>query len=226
MTFTIGRTQEHFMVWRKDLESKIPGRLTKELNKYGMGSVLIFGCGRSPFAEVFATCYPNAQITAYDADEMKIQDRKRYSNCFHNRENKVNYTSERPFQEFDTVIAFASMHENPEEIADEIVDFMRQGSSVGVLDYDMKGISREDFFVKWGHNMHEKRERADLGDKETHRLHTSFGLEDCVRIMQERSIIKFMAEGDILNGYGRPFQLENGETKEPTKHFLYAGMLL
>jgi len=204
---------------KEQFEITIPGKLIKELNKQNLGSMLIFGCGESPLAELLSLCYQNVKITAYDVDKKKIQNRKSTNIiAYPNNIGEVNYVVEKPSQKFDAVIGLAVMHENPEEIADEIIGFMKQTGLVGIIDYDMKGISSEDFLLRWGHSVYERREKEKLGDELTHTLHTRFGLEDCIRIMQQRGINQLISEGNIRNN---KFSKSLGHTK----HFIYGGKI-
>ena len=189
----------------------IPGRLISAMQP--LGKCLVFGCGHSHLPHIVACLWKDAQVTAYDTDHQKIAEKQHSMRQLHPWPRNLDYTAEQPAQKFDTVLATNVLHENPAQLIDESMTFLIAGGMIGVMDYDMKGMPREDFFQRWVTTF-EEQERKDLGDDRCYAMHTAFGLDDCITQMELRQVTMITANG----GLQRERWPEKG-----TSHFIYAG---
>ncbi len=130
--------------------------------------------------------------------------------------DRVNFTSVKPAEKFDVVVSTAVFHENPEKILDEMFSLTNPGGLIGIIDYDMRGLPRAEFFNLWA-GLSEKQERIRLGDEEVYREHTSFGLSDCLRLIGERANPILVA--------GRE-QTKNWSRDGKSKYFMYVGQTI
>ena len=193
------------------IKGTIPGYFLDELStRAGVQRILVFGCGISYLPDLIAQYYREAQITAYDTNRAKIELNKKSILL----QKRVHYTTDRPSEKFDTVIAHAVLHENPELLTRAAVEFLKQGGHIGVMDYDMKGMKKDEFFSKWGNQSQERAERRRLGDDESYRMHTSFGLAECVKLMDTQGIEEVFSLGSLTGGTG---------VIKTTTHFIYIG---
>ena len=198
----------------------ISNRLVRAIQSTKPVDILVFGCGMSPLPRLLTYQFPTLNVLGYDYNRDKIQNAIAYAERFQHlllqRNVEVlipSFTSQRPNREFDVVTAVSAVHENPEEMIREMVELTAPSGTIAVLDYDMKGMPADDFFSRWGLTYLERIELEAIGRQEAHRLHTSFGLEDCVSIMQKNHVKMRYTEGRTEAIFGEP----------PTLHFLYVG---
>ena len=198
---------------REEFESFIPGRLLKNIDPSRVAQILEFGCGESSSPFVSARYFPDAQVTAYDTDKTKI-DRMINKQIVRDLE-LVRYTSQKPVELFDAVFAFSILHHNPEQLIDEALGFLSENGYIAIIDYDMKNISQNEFFQRWGHVDVEYQEKQSLGTEKAYQMHTSLGLEDYLNLLRERNVKPIFYEGGLeaLFSYGAL----------PGKHFVCLG---
>ena len=156
--------------------------------------------------------FEGSSVLGYDHNPDKIKtitDKKRR---YPGRADYARYTCNKPQDKFDAVIAHAVLHHNPEQTTREVFGLTKQGGIVAVLDYDLQGLSEKEFLRIWGTNRGEIIELATLGNQETYRMHTSFGLEQCRTMMEQLGMTTLHAQGNILAHF-----------RTPTKHFIYIG---
>ncbi|MBU1975938.1 MAG: class I SAM-dependent methyltransferase [Nanoarchaeota archaeon] len=220
--------------WAEEMHT-IPTRTFKRLDELrgNIGTALVFGCGNSGFTRLVQRAFLEANVVGYDIDEDKIDHcngyarlgvdlRARFGRHIYRKENPIHiklegiqYTSERPDSKFDVVLALAVLHEMPEHLADDALSFLNKQGHMVVIDYDMKDMPWDDFFDCWGYSRAERAEEQSIGEQAAYDLHTQFGLEDCIAIMQQRNMRTVHAEPKIDSRYiGGP---------KPTQHFLYIG---
>ncbi len=210
------------------IEGLIPGLVLKELDNYDpINNALVFGSGDSFFPVMVNRYLGNTQVTAYDKNQEKIQSIKERSNAIGAIIEKTSskrfdeyfdviFTHTKPSFVFDFVFALAVLHENPNELIDEALSFLRLRGFIGVVDYDMKSMSYDEFYQRWGYIRIEQRERELLGDLESYRMHTSFGLDDCIQIMRNKGVDCLFSRAGLKSQNWSRAPL-------PTKHFVYLG---
>ena len=205
---------------KKDLaETCIPGKFLFEIEKiipksseypFILSKILVFGTGNGRLTSFTSNYFPLATVIGYDLDREKIQSIE------NNRLplDIAEYTCKKPNPDFDIILAHAVLHHQPEKLTTEALSFLPEGI-IGVMDYDMAGLSREDFFSRWT-NIDEEAERTKFGDDKTYRLHTSFGLEECVNLMKSKGVSPVFTLGNLNS--------QSTKDKKPTKHFIYIGI--
>ena len=172
------------------------------------GNILFFGCGLSHLPLLTANRFSRMNVIGYDTNHEKIEA----MNMAPLQNPRVNYTSNSPNSLFEIVIAHNVLHANPEQLTEEALSYLKHGGFIGILDYDMKGIGREDFFNRWGNSGEERKEQTVLGDDKTYEIHTRFDLQTCINISERRGIKTKIAKGKMTS-----------VGLVPTHHFIYIG---
>ncbi len=189
----------------------IPGNLLASLsNGRSLGDTLVFGCGTSNLPSTIREHNPNTpNIVAYDHDPEKIAKCKKLY-----KDNKVLYIDKKIPILYNTIIAHAVLHENPNAISKEINSMLSKGGHLGIIDYDMKGMKMDEFLIRWT-GFEEKEELKRLGNEACYRMHTKFGLDDCIKLLEKKGITQFLSHGKL------PTMIN---PEESTKWFFYHGI--
>lgn len=188
----------------------IPRELHRRIKTYTTPeSILVLGPGLDMYPYLVAREFKLRKVIAYDRNEKII----------HQMENKyypfVEYTSKMPSKKFDLVISLATFHENPEITTSDIASLTKPGGHIGIIDYDMHNFTIKEFFESFGYISTEYNEMLKLEKDYLFELHTSFGLEDCIRLMHKQQVKHLDSIGKISSFFYQGFI--------PTKHFLYIG---
>ena len=167
--------------------------------------VLTFGCGKDLTTEAINSAYflflsntiegINPEIVGYDKDTNAIEHQKRTSN------SRITYTAERPERTFDHVMCISVLHHGLEEILPDALDLVKPRGLFCVIDYDCKGIEKENFRKLWTAPQ-EKRELEELGEEECHRMHTALGLRDYILALEAAGLETLFAEGELISMMG------------------------
>tara|TARA_Y100000034_G_scaffold124635_1_gene173076 strand:+ start:121 stop:756 length:636 start_codon:yes stop_codon:yes gene_type:complete len=178
-------------------DNSVTGKTLHEIAQHrDIREALVFGCGTDDLPIFLSRWYPQVQVTAYDIDNAKILQAAEKAREFSNN-GSLTHTSQRPTSQFNVVLVNHVLHHGPEELSEEAISFIKPQGLIGVIDYDMKGYDRNRFFDCWGQILDEKKELAIIGHEEAHRIHTFFGLEECVKLMEEKDIKPVIYEGKI-----------------------------
>lgn len=176
-------------------------------------NVLVFGCGTDSLPIFIRRFCPDTKVTAYDIDAAKIAKSKQQAASLGIDELLI-HTYERPAVQFEVVLASHVLHHGPVELATEALSFVMPDGLIGIIDYDMKGYSKKDFLVRWGRIKDERTELEKIGHDESFRIHTSFSLDDCYKLMQTAGVMPLNYQGNLAGISGRNL---------PTIHFYYVG---
>lgn len=202
-----------------DEEKIIPDILLEEAVKQTIPKeILVFGCGFDLFPfYIQKKFFENSLVVGYDIDKNKIQSMKKRKKI---RESlgldyNIEFTTKKPTNKFELVLALAVIHENPEEIISEISNLTKPKGYIGLIDYDMKNMAKKDFFSRWGHLLSEIKELEQIGANRAHHIHTQFGLDDCIQTSQKQGFEMIFQKGNLHS------LLYSGI--QPTKHFVYLG---
>lgn len=197
----------------------IPQILLNEISRYSAPSdLLIFGGGISCFPFYACRLLQGIHTTVYDKNSYKMrvmQESKQFRKLTLGVDYNVTFVTGKPDCQFDVVLSLAAMHENPDQIIKEMFELTKKGGKVGIIDYDMKDMSRMEFFSKWGYTIEERVEFDQIGREQAYSLHTSFGLDDCIRLAESTGFNSIFAEGKLLS------RMPCGSS--PTLHFVYVG---
>jgi SAM-dependent methyltransferase len=204
------------------------GRFYRLLQQEHEGrDIIAFGCGNSFLPVVLARIFPASNILGYDRNVEKLERLRAYlaerDYYAHHHvlssvmpfKDRLTLSHELPARRFDTAVSLAVFHEGPSQVIEEMLGLVKPGGLVAILDYDMKGMAADDFFRRWGYHRDEERERQELGDAGSYRLHTQVGLKECEREMSARGVRTLAALGKQEATWF--------EGPEPTLHFIYLG---
>lgn len=198
------------------IRKTVCGKMLDVLSSYhAPKEILVFGCGTGGLAKLLRGWFGEARVTGYDIDELKIEKAIDKLGC--DFDSQLEFTTQRPCSgQFDTAVVGHVLHHGVKKLSDEVLNYVRLGGAIGVMDYDMVGMDRDDFFKRWGVLKDEQRELKKIGYDAAYKLHTSFGLDDCVRLMHERGIRRLGYQGKIeIIGRKRDFL--------PNMNFYYVG---
>ncbi|MFA7708065.1 MAG: class I SAM-dependent methyltransferase [Candidatus Pacearchaeota archaeon] len=176
---------------------------------------LDFGCGDGKGSLVQAKFCKNSFVIGYDSDLEKIQ--------LANKEQKVSSLTNVSFQDslrefifgysdensecqyaniFDSATANFVFHENP-LIIKEIHPYLKRDGKIIVLDYNLKGISKREFYKKFCLDNERKIMKLE-GFDECYKKHTKFDITDCI-------------------GFGNSARFNTINTALSEKYFLWVG---
>ncbi len=149
-------------------------------------SHLDFGCGKGYWTYYTASRNPGAYFVGYDSNS----DRVRIANQGIPRLVNLAFTNERrkaqvlgaPFTSVGSSFVF---HEAGETMFEEYRDFIGRGDAVFVVDYNLKGVSIDEFF-RLSSSKGERRLIGENGLDVEYLSHTRFDLKDCCREAEKR----------------------------------------
>ena len=154
-----------------------------------------FACGDGIGTFFQSLRSPKSLIIEYDSDKEKIKkankrlNRKGIRNLiFENSLNSYNFgewncSFNQGHKIFSSASANFVFHEDP-DILGEIYSWLTKQGKLCVLDYNIKGISMEEFQKVFSCG-NKKRVLKREGIKESYRKHTQFDVSDCIKIAEE-----------------------------------------
>ncbi len=199
--------------------NSVTGIFFNELARMGpFESTLIFGSGLSPLSFCAYDILNLKKMLVYDKDSRKMafmEEDKRYTEEIRGEKLNITFSDRKPSEKFNLTLTTSTIHEDPYNILKEIVNLTESKGIIGVIDYDMKNVLREDFFKRWGFHSDEKAELEILGEHGSWKMHTRSGLEDCINISESLGVKTVFSSGNV------GCWIYHGEL--PTKHFVYIG---
>jgi len=149
-------------------------------------SHLDFGCGKGWWTYYAAIRNPKTKFIGYDSDSEKIRVASQWVPRLDNLEFTDKKINARALGEpFTSVGSSFVFHEAGETMFDEYRDFAWRGDVVFVIDYNLKGVSIEEF-VRLSASNGEKRFIKEVGFDEAYYSHTRFNLTDCCAAAEEK----------------------------------------
>jgi trans-aconitate methyltransferase len=198
--------------WKEAIAESVTGQLLAHIESAKIPNrMLFFGCGRGVECSIAGRYFPRTEVVGYDIDSEIIAEN--HLKLFTARSgyfpDNIYFTS-LPEGMFDAVIARSVMHHDPKEVSQEMLSLAVSGGFIGVIDYDMVGFAKNQFLASF-RLLQEKQELTEMGIDACHRAHTSWGLEQCVTLMESQGVRTLFARGGIRNSSG-------------STHFQYLGM--
>jgi 2-polyprenyl-3-methyl-5-hydroxy-6-metoxy-1,4-benzoquinol methylase len=153
------------------------GAIFHEVRPYLSGKTLDFGCGDGIFTNCLNDISPFSDIVGYDHCERVVK------NALLRKVNgNMTFSSSREIlipEKYDSVVSTFVSHENDSDIFLDMYDVLKKDGSLCVLDYNLKGVGREEFSRIFASDI-EVAEIESMGFNEAWRIHTAKGLDECV----------------------------------------------
>lgn len=137
---------------------------------------LDFGCGSGITTSFLAEATPNSQVIGYDIDQEKIKFAQQF-----NRSRNLNFTDSLEFlkqNQFDSISLNFVYHEIDPDTLKQVSELLKPNGKIIVIDYQMKGLSKDEF-VKNFNTATEKKEIQDHGLDKIWQDHTQKNVDDC-----------------------------------------------
>ncbi len=141
------------------------------------GKIVDFGCGDGSLTKSMRYI-TKSPITGYDPH---LHLRKP------SFKSLADFTDIKPNDKFDVATLIFSLHHDPLNIPSDLVSVLNPDAYVCMLDYDMKGISKENFERVWW-SKREKWELEVLGFDKCYNMHTSFSAKDLENLLADHNI--------------------------------------
>jgi ubiquinone/menaquinone biosynthesis C-methylase UbiE len=159
---------------------------------------LDYGCGEGWITYYASEKCPGKRFIGYDINKRKIKiaNKKFKNNNLSFIKSKKQLIKISPFESAGASFVF---HENPEKMFQDLNVLLNKKGKICVLDYDLKEKTLEEFEDIF-YTKREKQIIRNIGLKQSYKIHTSLGLEDCKKYSR-KNCFKSIKSYRLLNKY-------------------------
>jgi hypothetical protein len=163
--------------------------LYKISSNHKPNKILVLGFDSIKSLDFLTRWFNQSQIIGYN---LKYNNDKIY----HEINPRLIVTSN-PIEKYDTIIADHSIHHKPDEFLKKGINYLDNKGIIGIIEYDIKNMNINEFHNSWFNTDEGKKEFINDGHYNSYKIHTSHGLEDYMKIMQNNGISTIFSKGNI-----------------------------